>query len=86
MTEQAFPLLQDRVAIVTGAGMPTPSPAAAPRLIEFDADVPIDAATLAGRYEEIFDASRYTTPKSSMEVLASVFGGPSQYGSAHRNR
>jgi hypothetical protein len=48
--------------------------------------VPIDAATLAGRYEEIFDASRYTTPKSSMEVLASVFGGPSQYGSAHRNR
>lgn len=43
MTEQAFPLLPDHVAIVTGAGMSTPSPAAAPRLIEFDADIPVNA-------------------------------------------
>jgi NAD(P)-dependent dehydrogenase (short-subunit alcohol dehydrogenase family) len=54
--------------------------------IEFDADVPIDAATLAGRYEEIFDATRYTTPKSSMEAIASAFGGPFEYGGTHRNR
>lgn len=54
--------------------------------IEFEADAQVDATTLAERYEEIFDRARYTTPQTSMEVLASVFGGPFEYAGAHRDR
>ncbi len=54
--------------------------------VDFPVDTPVDAATLAGRYAEFFDPAEYTTPGSSMEVLASVFGGVFEYGGAHRDR